>query len=381
MDFSLSEETTMLKKSAERFLGEKCPTSLVKELVGDENGFSTDLWKEIAQLGWLGLIYDENYGGSEGTFFDLLILFEEIGKVLLPSPFFCSAVLSGLVINETGAETLKEKYLPPIIQGEKIFTLALLDDQGRNDGDDPQVVAKKSRGDTYLLSGTRLLVPYAHVADGMLLCAKVTDSGGGGATIFKVDRGAPGQQLTFLDTITGEKTFAIRLENVEVSSESMIGSIGEGSALLNRVLPKATVLKCGEMLGGLGRVVDMTVAYVKERHQFGRPLGSLQAVQHHCVDMKTYLETSRVIVYQAASLLSEGLPCDKEIAMAKSWCSEAYKKSTWIAHQLHGGIGFTEEHDLHLYYKHAKASELAFGNSWYHRSKVATDLLSTPDPE
>ena len=128
------------------------------------------------------------------------------------------------------------------------------------------------------------------------------------------------------------------------------------------------------MLGGLERVLEMTIAYVKERHQFGRPLGSLQAVQHNLADMATYLETTRLITYQAASLLSEGIACDKEIAMAKAWSSDAYKKCTWTGHQLHGAIGFTEEHDLHLYYKHAKQSELSFGSSWFHRAKVAEEM-------
>ena len=128
------------------------------------------------------------------------------------------------------------------------------------------------------------------------------------------------------------------------------------------------------MLGGLERVLEMTVEYMKERHQFGQPLGSLQVVHHYCADMATYLETTRLITYQAATLVDEGIPCDKEIAMAKAWCSDAYKQCTWIGHQLHGGIGFTEEHDLHLYYKHAKDSDLAFGSSWYHRLKVAEEM-------
>ena len=145
MDFSLSEETTLLKNSAERFLQEKCPPSLVRELIKDDTGFSKEIWKEMAELGWLGLIYDEKYGGSEGTFFDLLILFEEIGRVLLPSPFFCSSVLSGLVIYEAGDATLKDEYLPAIIQGKKILTLALLDEQGRYDGHDPKMEAKRLR--------------------------------------------------------------------------------------------------------------------------------------------------------------------------------------------------------------------------------------------
>ena len=174
--------------------------------------------------------------------------------------------------------------------------------------------------------------------------------------------------------MTGEKTFALVYNDVKAPSGSMVGSPGHGQAYLDRIWPMATVLKCGEMLGGLEKVVEMTVAYVKERNQFGRPLGSLQAVQHYCTDMATYLETTRPMAYQSASLLSEGIPCAKEIAMAKAWCSDAYKRCTRIGHQLHGAIGFTEEHDLHLYYKQAKVAELAFGNSFFHRSRVAEEM-------
>lgn len=374
MDFSLSEETILLRNNAQRFLGEKCPSSLVKELAKDEKGFSTAIWKEMAELGWLGLIYDERYGGIGGTFFDLAVLFEEMGKALLPSPFFCSAVLSGLAIDETGDAKLKDEYLPQIINGEKILTLALLDEQGRYDHHDPKLEAKEVAGSSYVLSGTRVLVPYGHVADEILVCAKISGSKERGPTLFKTDPKASGQKTLPLDTLTEEKTSVVIYENVELSAGDIVGIAGEGSTYIGRILPKAIVCKCAEMLGGLQRVIEMTVEYSKERQQFGRPLGSLQVVQHYCADMATYLETTRLITYQAASLISKGRPFEKAVAMAKAWCSDAYKKCTWMAQQIHGGIGFTEEHDLHLYYKHAKASELTFGDSWFHRKKVAEEM-------
>ncbi|MBW1710565.1 MAG: acyl-CoA/acyl-ACP dehydrogenase [Deltaproteobacteria bacterium] len=374
MEFNLNEETVLLKNSAERYLREKCPSSLARELIEDRVGFSKSIWKETAELGWLGLIYDQKYGGFEGAFFDLFILFEEMGKVLLPSPFLCSAVLSGLVINEAGDDSLKNEYLPSIIQGEKILTTALLDEQGGYDAQTPGVEARKTQTGSYVLNGTKLLVPYAHVADEIILCANVKDEKQGGPTLFKIDGNAEGLEKAALDTTGSEKLSALILKDVAASAESIIGSVGQGDVYLSKVMPKATVLKCGEMLGGLQRVVEMTVEYMKERHQFGRPLGTLQAVQHFCADMATYLETARLIAYQAAYLLSEGLPCAKEISMAKAWCGDAYNKTTRIGHQLHGGIGFTEEHDLHLFYTHAMVSALDFGSSWSHRSKVADEL-------
>ena len=374
MDFSLSEETVMLKNNAARFLQEKCPSSLVREWIKEEEGYSKEIWKEMADLGWCGLIYEEKYGGYGGDFFDLLIILEEIGRVLLPSPFLCSAALAGMIINEAGDEKQKDEDLPPVIQGEKIVTVALLAEHGNFDAHDPMIEAVKARGDDYLINGTRILVPYAHIADGIILCANLMDSGTGGPTLFKIDGKADGLEKTLLDTMTGEKTFAVTFENVRTGPENIIGEPGKGDIYLDRILPKATILKCGEMLGGLERVLDLTVSHVTERQQFGQPLGSLQAVQHHCANMAAYLESTRLVTYQAAYLLSEGLDCPKEVALAKAWCNEAYRKTTWISQQLHGGIGFTEEYDLHLYYKHAKASELAFGGTWFHRSEIA-DLM------
>jgi len=374
MEFGFSSDQEMLRDSFAKFLANECSFSRTKEWLKEEKGFSTDLWKKMGQLGWLGLIHDEKYGGSGLTLLDLFIVFEEMGAALLPSPFFASAVLSGMLINEAGDKELKEEYLPPLLQGHKILTMALLNEHGGYDWNDPSLEALEGPEGTYKIHGVRLLVPYAHVADEILFCANVKGSPPGGATIFKMATGGESVSLTPLDTLTGEKSFAVSFESAVARDENIVGEPGKGDTYLRKIFPRATVLKCGEMLGGLRRMVDMTIDYVKERQQFGRPIGSLQIIQHYCADMATCLETSRLIAYQAASLCSGGDSCDKEIAMAKAWCNDAYKKSTWIAHQIHGGIGFTEEYDLHLFYKHAKEAELTFGDSRFHRSLVADEM-------
>ncbi len=374
MEFGFTAEQEMLRKSFAEFLSKECPSDFVREMIKDETGFSRPLWKKMAELEWQGLIYDEKYGGMESSFMDLFILFEQIGRVLLPSPLFTSAVMSGMVINEAGDDPLKNSLLPQIIRGKKILTLALYDQQGRLDAAEPGIKAVGSEDNHYLVDGTRLLVPYAHVADEIIVCAEVEDREKGGPTLFRIDGKSKGVTTTYLSTLTEEKTYAVGFDKVAVPAENMLGEAGQGQIHLSRILPKATVLKCAEMLGGLARVVEMSVEYVKERHQFGRPLGSLQAVQHHCADMASYLESTWLIAYQAAYRLSEGLPSETEVAMAKAWTSEAYRKSTWIAQQIQGGIGFTEEWDLQLFYKHAKASELAFGSSWSHRDKVGHSM-------
>jgi len=372
MDFSLSEETKMLKSNAEKFMKEKSPSSFVKNILKEERGFSEALWKEMADLGWLGLVYGDQYGGSGGDFFDLFILFEEMGKAVLPSPFFCSAVFAGLLINEAGDESVKKEYLPGIIAGKKILTVGLRNEQGHYNYQDPDLEAQEVGEGSYQIKGTRLLVPYAHVADEIVVCAKLMKgSRDSGPTLFKTKSKGIGIKVTPLNTITGEKDFAVTYAEFPAIHKDIIGLPGKGTAYVEKILPKLIALKCGEMVGGLQRVVDMTVDYVKQRVQFGKPLGVLQVIHHYCADMTTLLDTARLVSYQAASLVSAGLPCAKEVAMAKAWCSDVYKRSTQIAQQIHGGIGFTEEHDLHLYYKHAKVSELDFGDSWYHRQKVA----------
>ena len=288
------------------------------------------------------------------------------------APFFCSAVSAGLLINEAGDEQVKKEYLPGIIEGKKILTVGLRNDQGLYDYQGPSLEAQEAGEGSYRIKGTRLLVPYANTADEIVVCAQLMKGSRiSGPTLFKTKSKGSGIKLTPLNTITGEKYFAVTYTDFSANPKDVIGVPGKGAAYVEKIMPKLIALKCGEMVGGLSKVVDMTVDYVKQRVQFGKPLGVLQVVQHYCADMTTLLDTARLIAYQAASLVSAGLPCAKEVAMAKAWCSDAYKKSTQIAHQLHGGIGFTEEHDLHLYYKHAKVSELDFGDSWVHRQKVA----------
>ena len=374
MDFALDEQTAILKETAQRFFRERFPSSRLRDVLASEEGYPPDLWREMAALGWLGLVCGEGYGGCGGSLLDLFVLVEEMGKVRLPGPFFCSSVLAGLLIEEAGDQRLKESLLPPMIRGEKIMTVALLDEKGRYDFDRPTLAARRLDGMTHELEGTRLLVPFAHVSEGILLCASTGEGADPVPTLFLVDPRAEGLRLFPLDTLTGEKAFALEFDRARVAADCTVGSIGQGNAHLRRLWPKAAVLKCAEMLGGIERVLEMTVTHVKERRQFDRPLGAFQAVQHACAEMATLRETTRLVTYQAAWLLSQGLPCEKEVALAKAWCNDASKRCMSIGHQLHGAIGFTEEHDMHFYSKHAKASEMAFGTSRLHRSCVADEL-------
>jgi 3-oxocholest-4-en-26-oyl-CoA dehydrogenase beta subunit len=373
MDFGYDKEQEMLRKSFAEFLSKESPFDTIREIKKSEAGYAKELWKKMAQLGWLGLIFAEKYGGSQGTFTDLFLLFEEIGKVQLPSPLLMGNVLPGLIIQSAATDAVKEKYLPAMINGKKIVVLALYDEKGCMDSDRPKISATKE-ADGYVVNGTRLLVPYANAADEILVCAQVEGDSENGPTLFAVDAKAKGIRTTSMNIITDEKSHVVVFDNVRVGAGNIIGKIGKGNAIINEVMPKAVVLKCAEMIGGLRRLLDMTVNYAKDRRQFGRPIGSFQAVQHFCADMAIFLDGGALIAGYAASLISDGAPCEKEVSMAKAFISDAYKQSTWMSQQIHGGIGFTEEFNIQLFYKHAKESELMFGHSAVHRSRVA-DLI------
>lgn len=367
MDFSLDSDSLLLQSTAAKYLRNTCPPKAVKEMIASEQGFSMAVWKEIADLGWTLLIYPEEYGGLGGRFLDLYLLFVEIGKAVLPSPFLSSVILSGLLILESGDEKARNDLLPSIAAGETIVAPALGNSMGLYDCTRPTMAAKRT-GEGFSLDGKVLFVDYAGAADHILICAGIEDAG---PTLFLIPSETRGLALSPISTISAESTFALEAMSVTASSDSVVGRPGAAHEYLERVLPKATALICGEMCGGLERVVEMTVEYMKERVQFGKPLGILQAVQHKCADMESFLAGTRVICLLAASRINEGLDARKQVAMAKAWTNEAYKEVTWIAHQLHGGIGFTEEHDLHLYFKHAKTRELMFGDAAHHRRELA----------
>jgi 3-oxocholest-4-en-26-oyl-CoA dehydrogenase beta subunit len=370
MDFSLNEEQKILKNTAREFFEKECPKSLVKEMIKDELGYCPQLWKKMADLGWMGMVLDPRYDGIGGSFLDLTLLLEEMGRALFPGPFFSTVVLGALTIMASGDEKNKQKLLPAIAAGDLILTLGLTEPNGHYGQEGMKTEAVKKGGD-YIINGTKLFVPDAHIARYVICVARTAN---GGITLFLVDTRSSGVTLTPLLTIAGDRQSEIIFNNVKMHSGYILGELGKGWSYIEEVWPKVVVARCAEMVGGAQQVLDMTVQYAKERHQFGRPIGSFQAIQHYIADMLTEVEGCRHLTYQAAWMLSEGLPCKKEVAVAKSWCSDAFKKVTGVSHQVHGAIGFTEEHDLYLYYKHAKAWELLFGDAYHHRETVAQEM-------
>ncbi len=375
MDVRLSEEQEILRKSARDFLAEKCPKTLVREMEKDERGYPPGLWQEVAGLGWTGIVFPEEYGGSGMSFLDMAVLLEEMGRACLPGPFFSTVVLGGLTILEAGSQAQKEQYLPQIAGGKAIFTLALTEASGRYEAA-PVKTAARADKDGYILNGTKLFVPDGHVADYFICVARTDEKSQGedGLSVFIVDARSPGLSHTVLKTIARDKQCEVVFKNVKVPRENLVGEVNRGWPVIRKTLEMTAIAKCCEMVGGMQAVLDMTVPYVKERVQFDVPIGVFQAIQHHCVNMLMDVEGARVIAYEAAWRLSQGLPYAAESAIAKAWVSDAYQRVVALGTQAHGGVSIIEDHDMPLYYRRAKAAELAFGDGRFHRRTVAREL-------
>jgi alkylation response protein AidB-like acyl-CoA dehydrogenase len=375
MDFDLNEEQEMLKTTARDFLSKECPKSLVREMVKDDRGYPPDLWHKMAELGWLGLIFPEKYGGLGGSFLDLAVLLEEMGRACLPGPFFSTVILGGLFILNAGTEQQKRELLTRVANGEVILTLALTEPSAGFDADSVEVEAISDNND-YIISGTKLFIPDAHIADYMI-CVTRTSRGTvpeNGITVFLVDSRSPGISCTLLKTIAGDKLFEIIFDKVRIPKENIVGELGQAWAPLEKTIQQATLAKCAEMVGGAQQVLEMSADYAKERMVFGRPLGSFPVIHHYIANMMMDVDGCRFLTYEAAWKLSEGLPCAMEIAMAKAWTSDAYQRVTALGQQIFGGVGFIEDHDMPLYFKRAKAAEVTLGDGNFHREMVAKQL-------
>jgi alkylation response protein AidB-like acyl-CoA dehydrogenase len=377
MDLGLTEEQEMLRTSARDFLEKECPKSLVKEMAEDEKGYTPELWRKMAELGWMGLAFPDEYDGMGMSFLDLVVLLEEMGHACLPGPFFSTVILGGFTILEAGNEEQKKEFLPKISSGDLILTVALTEPSAKYDPASITVKAVPDK-DEYIISGTKLFVENAHIADYIICVTRTKDAPTGrgeeGITLFLVDGRSPGISTTLLKTIAGDKQCEIIFDNVRVPKKNMLGELDKGWGVVEKMLEKATVALCAQMIGGAQAALDMSIAYAKERIQFGRPIGSFQAIQHYCANMVTDVDGSKFITYEAAWKLSEGLPATMEVSMAKAWVSEAYRRVALLGHQIHGGIGFCMDHDMPLYFKRAKAAEPTFGDADWHREVVAKQL-------
>lgn len=383
IDLNLSEEQEILRKTARDFLAEECPSSLVRNMQRDEKGYSPDVWHKMADLGWMGLLFPSEYGGSEASFADMVILLEEMGRVLLPSPFLQTAVCSGLSILSAGTEEQKKEFLPRIASGELIIPLALLEPSARYDPAAIKMYAFPHERGYYQTSGTKWFVSYGNVADYLLTVTR-TSAGAtpqDGITLFLVDAKGEelymkGEGITFapLTTIAEDNQTEARFDRVRIPNGKMLGALDEGWPLVKKILQEGAIARCAEMLGMAQKVFEMTVDYTKERIQFDRPIGAFEIVQGYIADMATDLDGARFLTWQTASKISHGLPHSIDVAVTKTWVSEATRRLVLRAHEIFAGMGFIEDHDLGLYTTRAKMGEVDFGDANFHRELVAQEL-------
>ncbi len=375
MDFALSEEQEMLKKSARDFLSIECPKKVVREIEASDLGYSPELWKKMASLGWIGLALPEEYGGAGLSLLDMAVLFEEFGRAAMTEPMFSSVVLGALPILAWGTEEQKKAFLPKVAAGELFLTLAMAEPKVN---EDPSFIATRAmtKDDGFLIHGTKLFVPYAHITDYLLVVARTKGVAGDkkGITILIVDRKAQGINITPLATIAADKQFEVQFDKVFVSSKNILGSLHNGLPLVRETLKKATAIQCAEMVGMAQQEMEMTAEHTKNRVQFDRPLGTFQAVQHRLADMFIDVNGARWTTYQAVWRLSEGLPADREVAIAKAFANIACQRVAFSAQQLHGGLGVDKDYDLHFYFRRAKAFALTLGSTPFHLKTLEAEI-------
>jgi len=375
MNFGFTEEQEMIRSQAAEFLNQEYPIAFVREALNDEHGFNQDIWSKMSTLGWVSLVFPEEYHGAGLTFVELTVLLEQMGGALVPGAFFSTVLLGGLAILETGSSEQKLKWLTSIAEGKLKSTLAHVEPEGDTDTGRPSSVTAKREGNGYVINGTKLFVPDAHSAD-LIICA-VRSIGSSvpkeGVSLFAVDRMSAGLNITGLKTMDQtRRVYEVTFNQVHVFEDRLLGKAGHASPALEKVLCKATIGRCAEMVGGAQKMLEMCVDYAKQRVQFGRPIGSFQAIQHKCADMLLLIESARSAVYAAACAASEDSQDAALLAsVAKAYTNDACRFVAGEAIQIHGGMGFTWEHDAHLYFKRAKADEFSFGDATYHRARVA----------
>ena len=374
MDFAFSEEQEMLRRSAREFLAKECSPKVVRRLMETPDAYDEALWKKIAALGWTALGIPEEYGGV-GTFLDLVVVLEEAGRALLPGPFFSTMGLAVPALIEAGTEAQKKKVLGAIAEGSARATLALTEPAGRWDATAISLAAHQRSGG-WRLDGVKTFVPDAGVADYIVVAARTRGEGEEGITLFLIEPGAKGVEVKPLETLDQTRRwYEVRFDAVEAGADAVMGTPDKAWPHLKRALDWATAALCAEMIGGVQKVLETSTEYAKTRHQFGKPIGIYQAVSHKLADMLVASESGKSATYYAAWAVDADAP-DRALAtsMAKAYVSDGYRKVAGDGIQVHGGIGFTWEHDMHLYFKRAKSSEVTLGDATYHRELVAQAL-------
>jgi alkylation response protein AidB-like acyl-CoA dehydrogenase len=381
MDLTLTSEQQLLVHAARRFLAGACPIDHVRAMERDSLGFSRDLLREMGRLGWLGVALPERWGGSGQTFLEAVLLLEQMGRVLLPSPYLETAVVAAPLILALGGEDQRRRWLPSLAAGESVAALALVEPGWRAENGAIGVsILSTTEGSR--LRGMKTLVPFAADADLLLVAAcmaergagRAGDAGSAGTAIVVVERGAPGVRFTRRATLGGDPRYDVEFSDTPVAAETVLGGVAGTGAAIDAAGTRATVGSLAYMVGAAERALELTVEHAKTRVQFGRPIGTFQAVAHRCVDMRSDIDALRLLVYQAAWALGRRSPATLEVSAAKAYGNEALRRLFMHAHQVFGAVGFSTEHVLPLFTRRAKAAELQWGSAAAHRERIAAAM-------
>ncbi|ONI78143.1 acyl-CoA dehydrogenase [Actinosynnema sp. ALI-1.44] len=366
MDRSFTREQDELRDTVRRFLADRSPEGAVRHLMASADGYDPAVWKQLTeQLGLTAIAIPEQYGGAGYSYAELVIVFEEMGRALLCAPYFATVAMAANLLLATPDESAKRDFLPVIANGSVIATVALAEERGRW-GEAEITLEATSTAAGWRLTGEKHYVVDGHTADLVLVVARAAT----GVSIFAVSRGDGGYTATPSETL--DQTRKLARLSFDGTPARLVGEVGKGWPAVRQMLDLAAIALAAEQVGGAQKVLEMSVEYAKIRVQFGRPIGSFQAIKHKCADMLVAVESAKSAAYYAGWAAAENSPETAVAAsLAKSYCSEAYFQAAAENIQIHGGIGFTWEHPAHLYFKRAKSSELLFGDAAYHREQLA----------
>jgi alkylation response protein AidB-like acyl-CoA dehydrogenase len=373
LDLKFSAEQEMLRETVRGVCATTAPLSVVRELEDDPVGYSPELWKQLAHLDLLGLQLPEQYGGSGMTTVEGVVLYEEFGRSLAPSPHFVSSILSGGALALSGSDALKEEWLPRIVSGEAILTPAWLEPEN---GFGPRGVQVRAvpDGDGFVLTGTKRHVAFASSASRLVVLARTGDASGD-VDLFVVDPSDPGVSLTQQMTVAGDTQYRVDFDHVRVTADDRIGGPGTGWSTWDAVMHDGIILAGAQAVGGAQYAMEITVQYAKDRQQFDKPLGAFQALAHYLADAVTSVDGAEVLVHEAAWARSEGRDVAKLAPMAKLYACRTFRDVTATAQQIFGGIGFTVEFDIQLYFRRAKQLQISWWDTRYLEDLVASAVL------
>ena len=378
MDILPTEEEQMLKNVAREFLETEVSTALVREMELDGLGYPPALWKQMAELGWLGMSLPEEYGGQGLPITYLGLVLQEAGRVMAPVPLH-STMVAALTIAEEGSDQQKKEILPAVSDGNMVLTWAVHERDARLIPEAMELEAKAD-GDGWILNGTKMFVDNFVVAGRCLVAARTSpaSSSNQGISLFLVDTNGNGVNQTALSTLAKDKQSRVDFNDHRIEKVALLGQVDQGWPIVEAMLDRATALICCQMVGAARKDAEMAIEYAKNRVAFGRPIGSFQSVQHLLADMLLHVDGGEMLTFEALWKMDEGLPASVEVSQAKAFCNEKCESVVRTSQVIHGGIGFMMEFDLHLWFRRVTSWSLRLGTTYEHRAKISAALLDVP---